>query len=42
LVEQVREAWRGGHGSRGVVEGERGSRVGMRQGVEEFGAEDYP
>lgn len=42
LVEEVREALRGGPGSRGVAEGKRGGRVGMRQSLEELGPEDDP
>jgi hypothetical protein len=40
LVKEVRETLRGGHGSRGVAEGQRGGRVGLRQGLEELGAEN--
>jgi hypothetical protein len=42
LVEEVGKALRGGHGSGRVAEGERSGRVGMRQGLEELGAEDRP
>ena len=42
LVEEVCKALGGGEGRRGVAEGERGGRVGMRQGLEELGAEDRP
>ena len=42
VVEEVREALRGGHGSRGVAEGQRSGHVGMLQGLEELGPEDGP
>jgi len=42
LVEEVEKALRGGEGRCGVAEGESGSRVGMRQGLEELGPEDGP
>jgi hypothetical protein len=42
VVEEVRKALRGGHSSCGIAEGQRGGRVGMRQGLEEFGPEDGP
>ena len=40
VVEEVCKALRGGHGSCGIAEGQRGGRVGMRQGLEELGPED--
>jgi hypothetical protein len=42
VVEEVGKALRGGEGSGRVAEGERSGRVGMRQGLEELGAEDSP
>jgi hypothetical protein len=42
VVEEVRKALGGGQGRRGVVEGERGGRAGMRQGFQELGPEDRP
>jgi hypothetical protein len=42
VVEEVGKALRGGQGSGRGAEGERSGRVGMRQGLEERGAEDGP
>jgi hypothetical protein len=42
VVEEVRKALGRGEGRRGVVEGECAGRASVRQGCEEFGAEDGP